>query len=197
MDKRLLENLMKGVINGDKQSFDKLFMSMYDALLRFSMLYTTSLQPSEEIVNDVFVKLWINREELNDIKNPLAYLYTSVKNTSLNYLRSTKNNIISTDVMNVNNKFTQNHSEEKELEMVIRNAINHLPKQRRIIFLLIKEENLKALQVAEILNLSIRTVENQVYKAVKQIAGELSIYLGYNPQIPGSKRKNFLSLLLC
>ncbi|MNL26123.1 RNA polymerase sigma factor [compost metagenome] len=72
--------------------------------------------------------------------------------------------------------------ENKELAALLDQAVRALPEQRRIIFRLIKEDGFKSREVARILNISVRTVENQMYKAVKVLADNLSTYLGYHPQ---------------
>jgi RNA polymerase sigma-70 factor (ECF subfamily) len=84
--------------------------------------------------------------------------------------------------------------EDKELAQLISFAVAALPEQRRLIFRLIKEEGLKSSAVAAILGISTRTVENQLYKAVKVIAGSISGYLGYHPQKKIS-RKDALSAI--
>jgi RNA polymerase sigma factor (sigma-70 family) len=72
--------------------------------------------------------------------------------------------------------------ERKELTLKLNQAIDALPQQRKIIFKLIKENGLKCREVAQILDISTRTVENQMYKTVRALADALTPYLGYNPQ---------------
>jgi RNA polymerase sigma factor (sigma-70 family) len=84
--------------------------------------------------------------------------------------------------------------ERKELALKLNKAVEALPEQRKIIFRLVKENGLKCREVAQILNISRRTVENQMFKAVKTLADALTPYLGYNPQkrISGKQMMSFL-----
>ena len=86
--------------------------------------------------------------------------------------------------------------EESELTKILDQAIAALPDQRRIIFKLVKEEGLKCKAVAEILDISVRTVENQLYKAVSILADAVSGYLGYHPQTKISKKQALSDLPL-
>lgn len=84
--------------------------------------------------------------------------------------------------------------DDRELARLLDLAITFLPEQRKIIFRLVKEQGLKSNAVAEILGISVRTVENQLYKAVKTLANSISGYLGYHPQAKIS-RKQIVSAL--
>lgn len=79
--------------------------------------------------------------------------------------------------------------EDKELVRLLDSAVLKLPEQRRIIFSLIKEQGMRSNAVAEILGISIRTVESQLYKAVKTLADSISEYLGYHPQGKKSQKR--------
>lgn len=178
-----ISELFALIYAGNKQAFDALFHGYYRRLVLFAQQYTRQYEAAEEIVAEVFIKLWLKRVMLNKVNKPEVYLYTAVKNTALNYLRSANKITIAADEDFAGGEALsiQPH-DQKELHQVINKLIAALPEQRRMTFILIKENGLKSSEVAAILGISQRTVENHLYKAVKYLADGLSSYLGYHPQ---------------
>ncbi|WP_235048384.1 RNA polymerase sigma-70 factor [Arcticibacter svalbardensis] len=182
---------------GNKVAFDELFVLYYDRLLSFARQYTKQLEVAEEITSELFVKIWIKRNDLEHVNNPEVYLFVSIKNACLNLLRSERRRpTLSAEVMD--SQFLEQLSspineslEEKELLKLLDKAVNDLPEKRRIIFKLIKEDGLNSKAVAKILGISIRTVENQLYKAIKSLADSLADHLGYHPQKKAIRLKEF------
>jgi RNA polymerase sigma-70 factor (family 1) len=177
--------LFKEVHEGSQPAFDELFLNYYNKLVAFAQQYVKQRQRAEEITSDLFVKLWVKRRDLAHIINPEVYLYVSIKNASLNQLRNiSKYNIFSFDDKESmpSQSSLEWGMERKELTLKLNQAIDALPQQRKIIFKLIKENGLKCREVAQILDISTRTVENQIYKTVRALADALTPYLGYNPQ---------------
>jgi RNA polymerase sigma factor (sigma-70 family) len=80
--------LFKGICNNDQKSFNTLFQLYYKRLLNWGIGYVNNKQAAEEIVSDVFIKLWHNRAQLDNIENPEVYLFTAVRNNALNYLKT-------------------------------------------------------------------------------------------------------------
>jgi RNA polymerase sigma-70 factor (family 1) len=157
---------------------------LYDALVRFSMMYIHRREEAEEIVTDVFVKSWMNRSTMQHIQHPDTYLFVAVKNQSLNYLKkySSIHVVPVEDTGEVNLIDTANphiQLEKKELHFYIDQSIDALPQQCRIIFRLIKEDGLKYKEVAEILNISPRTVQTQLARAMQKLSIALSGYSGF------------------
>lgn len=192
------KGLFEAIALGDKKAFDELFRASYELLCRFSSSYVKQEEVAEEIVSELFVKLWLKRSSLDQIANPKVYLYVSVKNACLNALRkSGRAELINLDEHPSHEFATPlQHSpeimlENKQLQAKLDQAIANLPAQRQLIFAMVKQDGLRCKEVAEILNLSVRTVEGQVYKAIRAIADELTSYLGYNPTaIPKNKLSN-------
>lgn len=199
--KNSIAALFLQIRNDQTHAFNELFLIYYKRLVLFANQYVKNYEAAEELTAGVFVKLWQKRHTLNQLDKPEVYLYVSVKNAALNYLRSTKKLALlsvdePTETAFINHIPAGRQSsdlDQKELRLKLREAIEALPEQRRLIFKLIKEDGLKCREVAEILNLSTRTVESQLYKAVKFLADRLSVYLGYHPQKTGS-RKALLSV---
>jgi RNA polymerase sigma-70 factor (ECF subfamily) len=183
-----LKELFKVISLGDKRAFDSLFNNYYVLLIRFASSYLKQEEDADEVVSELFVKLWLKRMELDKIANPKVYLYVSVKNACLNFIRNTGKNKFNSLDEGLDGQHAasicyspQTIMEDKQLQAKLDQAVSALPEQRRLIFTMVKVDGLKCREVAEILNLSVRTVEGQVFKAVRTLADELTGYLGYNP----------------
>jgi RNA polymerase sigma-70 factor (ECF subfamily) len=131
-------------------------------------------EPAEEIVHNVFMKLWEKRTLLSKIENPDVYLYVAVKNHSLDYL--SKNRFKETvDISSISSDFLVFHVDPEqmmiteEMRKKIAEAIEQLPPRCKHIFCLVKEDGLKYKDVAAILNLSVKTVEAQMVIAMKKL----------------------------
>lgn len=181
-----IKNLFQEIEQGNKGAFNELFSAYYTKLVSFAQLYVKQLELAEEISSELFVKLWLKRNQLSNVLNPEVYLYVAIKNACLNSIRTgKKQSLLSYEEVKVTFELestTISKLEDKELEKLLDEAVSSLPEQRKIIFKLIKQDGLKTNEVAEILGLSKRTVENQLYKALKSLAETISNYLGYHPQ---------------
>lgn len=163
------------------KAFELLFHTLNTRLIKFSIFYIRQKEAAEEIVSDVFVKCWENRKNLNAITNPETYLFVAVKNQSFNYLKKYSNIHLvqiedSDEVKFVNTVDPGKELERKELHFLLDQAIATLPQQACIIFKLIKENGMKYKEVAEILNISPRTVQTQLFRAMKKLSVTLSAH---------------------
>ncbi|MCD2426075.1 RNA polymerase sigma-70 factor [Niabella pedocola] len=176
--------LFRQIGEGQKNAFNQLFYRYYEQMVRFALQYVKQPEPAEELVSSVFVNIWQKRSRLNEVRAPEVYLFVSVKNASLNYLRQSAKLRTSFHVPELPGERIGStaDTEYRELETIVHAAVERLPAQRQLIFKLIREEGLKAREVAAILSVSVRTVENQLYKAVKSLADAISDYLGYHPK---------------
>ncbi|MES2650580.1 MAG: RNA polymerase sigma-70 factor [Bacteroidota bacterium] len=187
--------LFKEIQHGNKNAFDEFFLLYYDKLLAFALQYTKQLESAEEITSELFVKIWIKRAGLSTILNPDVYLFIAIKNACLNLIRSEKKRSMAFTAQPNDQSLEkvlvsdEPKMEDKELKKILDLAVNALPIQRKMIFKLIKEDGLKGHEVASILGISVRTVENQLYKAVKSLAESISEYIGYHPQKKISKKQ--------
>lgn len=182
-DKAYLNTLWQRITQeNDQRSFEELFHLCYQRLVRFAVEYVHSHESAEEIVSDIFLKLWAGRDTYGDVLHIEKYLFTAVRNQSLNYLRKfSAYRVVTTDSPEQLN-IAYSHdpykaSEWKELLAKLDEAVEMLPPRRRKIFRLVREEGFKPREVAEIMNLSHRTVETQLFKAVKTLHVVLQPYL--------------------
>ena len=165
----------------DMKAYKTLYHLLAPGLHRFSISMVRSPEVAEEIVSDVFIKIWQIRDRLEGIENLKVYLYTITRNFSINYLhRSHKNSSLSIDSLDIEPVITYGNPEElcisAEIIAKLRNAIGELPPQCRLIFQLAKEEGLRYKEIAEVMNLSVFTVRNQLAIAVQKLAQALPAY---------------------
>ena len=166
----------------DIKAYKELFDLLYDGLHRFSFSFVKSNETAEEIVSDVFIKIWQIRGKLGEIDNLKVYMYTITKNFSLNYItRNFKNPVTSLDALDVEPVVGIKNPEElyisAELLNNIRQAIRELPPQCKMVFQLVKEDGLSYKEAASILGLSVFTVRNQLAIALTKIAAALPPYM--------------------
>ena len=164
-----------------KQKFEILFREYFTGLSYFARKYTGDLDSAKEIVHSVFVRIWENRSEFDWDKPAKSYLFTSVYNRSLNYVRDNKKFIrhdpaFGTTPITEEAVFNDSYA-TSELEDRIQEALGKLPEKCREIFELSRFENKKYTEIAEQLNISVKTVETQMSKALHILKEELRDYL--------------------
>ncbi|MBX5439452.1 MAG: RNA polymerase sigma-70 factor, partial [Thermoflavifilum sp.] len=152
----------------------------YDRLLRFAISYVSVKEEAEEIVLDVFLNVWMHRAKLKKVQSPDTYLFIAVRNRCLNYLRhfphvhSQSVDHQQTGIELVDRSDPQKEMERKQLHRCLDEAIAQLPFQCRMVFQLIREERMSYKEVAEILQISVRTVETQLQRALQKLRTALS-----------------------
>jgi RNA polymerase sigma-70 factor (family 1) len=166
--------------NQDDSFFKAIYLDFYPGLIVFANGYLKDNALAEDTVEDVFIKLWKNKNTISAIKNLKLYLYISVKNSCINHLVKLKKiNIKSIDELKIDFESITASAEEsiisKESIKFINAEINKLPNKCKAIFILVKEEELKYSEVATLLNLSVKTVEAQMSIAFKKLAAALKI----------------------
>jgi RNA polymerase sigma-70 factor (ECF subfamily) len=164
----------------DEVAYKKLFFHLFLPLKSFSFAIIKSKETAEEIVSDIFLDIWIKRKELCAIQDLKMYLYTSVRNNSLRKLQQNKKVIFfSLDEVQVEFASPDENAEAvlltHELSNKIDSAIDQLPERCKLIFKLAKEDKLKYREIALLLNISIKTIDNQLATALKKIAAVLNI----------------------
>lgn len=171
-------NLFINIQQGDEKAFEKLFKLYYGYLCNFATKIIADDVAAEEIVQEFFVKFWERRADLSVESSLKNYLFRSVKNLCLNHIKHSniklqhaQKVIAESETSNFNNDFI-----EVDLAADIAKSIEELPKKRREIFRLSREEGLKYREIAEKLNISIKTVEAQMSLAIKSLRDKLKKY---------------------
>ncbi len=176
-----LGEYQKLVSEGNEQAFEKIYAYYHKRLRAFSQTFTKSKELSEEVVEDVFVKLWCKREDVVEIQNLNVYLYTAIKHQSLNALSYEARRIV-TQSLEVSefDLHSKDHTPHdllvtSELMQSVQSAIDSLPPRCRLIFQMVREDELRYKEIAEILNISVNTIDAQMAIAVKRLCAALNI----------------------
>ena len=162
-------------------AFTQLYLHFGKKLIQFAVSLVRSKEIAEELVEDVFVKLWANRNNLTEIKNLTVYLYVAVKNRSLNSLSHKAKELIAAPFDYLDTTLDEFASDPYDImitsEMMasMQHSIDELPPRCKMIFKLIREDGLKYKEVADILNISVNTIDTQMAIAVKKICAALHV----------------------
>lgn len=167
------ELLQRIIEHDDRRAYSRFFHNLYAKLIKFAVYYVKGYQSAEDVVSDVFVYFLKNKKNFGEIKDVEAFFYIAVKNQSLKHLR--KNGLA--HQLNDHPEDFEIAAEttpfqktlENEFFDVMNKAVEALPPKRRMVFRLVKEDGLKYAQVAELLDLSIKTVETHLALAVKSL----------------------------
>ena len=160
---------------GEEAALGSLHQLLNKKLEHFANALLKNKEAAEEIVEDVFVKIWCNRNKIMEIDNLIVYLYVMVKNKSLNFLSAkTKNLIVAPfDYLDVElvdmNTLPDDLLISAEMMQQMKEAIDNLPPRCKMIYKLIREDGLKYKEVAQILNISVNTIDVQMAVAIKRI----------------------------
>jgi RNA polymerase sigma-70 factor, ECF subfamily len=166
------EELVRRISKGDADGLKLLFVRYYPALCGFSASIVKSTQTAEETVADVFAELWLKRTTTIIRSSPRQYLYTAVRNRSLNALRSVSG-LHTHPIDTGEEEFTSPEFDAdrelqfNELEETIDGLIDRMPERRRLIFRMSRIDGLSYQEIADILSISVYTVQNQIVGAVK------------------------------
>jgi len=186
--RKLPPNIIEGLIIGDEETYISLFREYYIGLCSYSRRYVGRKDIAEEIVSETFMKIWENRAKLTINTSIKAYLFQAVCNNSLNYLRKLKNEnnleeyFKKTESGNIGFAMPIDEIEEQSLIMEdisekIEEAVSKLPEQQQQAFRLKRFEGKKNKEVAEIMGLSVKTIEMHLSKATLHLRENLKDYL--------------------
>ncbi len=164
----------------NKASFEDLFKTYFKPLTAFAFKFVNDIDEAKSIVHDVFVKLWEKRDEIDVSKSVKSYLYTSVNNRSLNYIRDHKKFNRNEGILENQDDLNPNIEDELagvDVQKRIDTTLDRLnPKVKRI-FELSRYEGMKYKEIAEEMNLSVKTVETHMSTALKALRKNLKEFL--------------------
>lgn len=168
----------------DEQAYRKLFLHFHPVLFRFAFNMVKNAEQTEEIISDVMMKIWLMEAKLGQVEKLNLYLFTAVKNSAFNYLTAQKRVHTPTGLDEVNMSIPAHDNPEKrllisEIQQLIEKAVADLPRQCQLIYRLIKEEGFAYKEVANILGVSLNTIETQMRIALKKIRMILDNYLNH------------------
>jgi RNA polymerase sigma-70 factor (ECF subfamily) len=175
------QRLINGLKDGDKKVFEEIYRLYYSPLCFYCLRYVGDMEEAKELVQGMFLKVWIKRDTIDINTSLKSYLYRAVQNHALNHLQQQKiKQKYVIDKAHFPAQPSENGQlkmEEEELKKVIKNAILNLPEKRRKIFELSRFENMKYNQIAEHMSISVKTVEAQMSKSLQYLRIVLKEYL--------------------
>jgi RNA polymerase sigma-70 factor (ECF subfamily) len=171
--------LVRRIRAGDERALEEVFRAHYTGMASFVQRYVFAPDIAEELVQDIFVKLWSRREQLSEIESFKTYLYRAVRNQALNWLRRRKLErrweeeqdpepaaLVATDDI----------ATQGEVAAAVKAAIGRLPPRCREIFLLSRDGGLTYNDIARTLDISVKTVETQMGRALKSLRNSLASF---------------------
>lgn len=157
--------------------FEQLFKELFKPLCGFAMKYTGDLDSSRNLVHEVFIQLWEKFDLLPSDTNYKSYCFTAVRNRCLNYIRDRKKFVTLENVSEDQRTVLNSALETAELEQKIESAIASLPGKCKMVFELNRVDGLKYSEIAAKMNISVKTVEAQMSKALAVLREHLSEFL--------------------
>lgn len=163
--------LLRSLRAGDEQALKFLFDTYFVSLCRFMDLYLKNKMETEEIALDLFMHIWTHREEMQINLSLKAYLFQAARNRCLNVLRDRKPTCYIEELNEVlkEGEIMDSALELKELNRLIEEAVCSLPEKCREVFLKSRKQNLTNKEISEKMQISVKTVEAQITKALKHI----------------------------
>ena len=180
MNENELKVYIEKMKSGDKESFNQIFRRYYTPLTRFCVRFVADGDQAAEIVQDLFVKLWTNRDKLAINTSFESYMLRSVRNAAITYINKERAHAETNEHIYVDESDANDPSEalqSNNLEASYRQVLATMPEKRREVFLASRYDGLKYAEIAEKMGLSQKTVEAHMSAAIKQLREGLKAYL--------------------
>ncbi|XCF06887.1 RNA polymerase sigma-70 factor [Tamlana crocina] len=166
--------LFECVKKDNQRALEQLFQKYYFNLCLYAKKYVVSADLAEEVVADVFFKIWQNRKTLQINTSLKSYLFVATKNLSINVVNKAKSDYLKQEIPEISADFSHLNTDESlhynEVKIQIDQIIEELPPQRKIIFKLNRIDGLKYKEIAEKLGISVSTVQKQMIEAIKHVS---------------------------
>ena len=171
--------LLKQIVQGDEIAFEQLFQLYKNKLYAFIYQLSGSVTIAEDVLQEVFLKIWRNRTQLTGIDNFNAYLYRMAQNHAVNVLRrQSRDALLLTEVQRLapQKVFGDEWLAAKEVQTALQQAISSLPARQRKVYQLGHEQGLSYEEIANMLNISTSTVRNHMVQALKTIREYIALH---------------------
>lgn len=167
----------------DRKAYNEFFDYYYPRLIKFALLFVKNHAHAEEVVSEALIKIFNNRRKIARVNRIEGYIFITVKNQCLKFLKRNNHHLSIVHSLEEEEDFfisTDDSPERQylhnEFSMMLNKTIEQLPLKRRMIFRLVKEEGLKYRDVAELLNISVKTVEVHMGLALRDISTSIDQY---------------------
>ena len=165
--------LFAGLAGGDEKAFEVIYRHYTKRLFPYIQKLVKVPELAEELIQDIFVQLWINRSVFSNVEHPTSYLFSIANRQALKYLKKVASDA---RILKSITDYTESSRNETEEQLLLREsveaidlAVAQLPEQRRLIWELSRNEGLSHDQIAERLSISKNTVKNQMVHAIKHV----------------------------
>ena len=202
MEAEQIKTLLLRISAGDEEAFKQLFNHYYPKLIQLALAFVPGIIAAQEVVSDLFYKILKNPKILKNVNEFDNYIFLAVKNQSYTYIKKNKNRLIfdsidqKKDYIISNFKNPENSLISDELFQLVKKVVQKLPPKRKAVYQLIKEEGKKYKEVADILGISVKTVELQMSLALKVLRKSVRGYQeSKDIKIRRLGKTNFLALL--
>jgi len=174
-------DLASRLVDSDRSALDELFREMFNKLVGYAWKYTGQKDSASDVVQEAFIKLWRIRKDLNPGESVKAYLYSMVRNLSLNYLRDNSKLQTGLNLVDLNRQPVTPDTDEEDASKrtkmnLIRQWISELPERQQEAFILSRFEGLDHEEISHVMNVSPRTVNNHIMQALKNLLNQRETY---------------------
>ncbi|WP_159517001.1 RNA polymerase sigma factor [Sunxiuqinia indica] len=172
MDLQTDSAIFAQISQGDQKALELLYERYYHPLCNFAFSFLKSVDYTEEVVSDVFLAVWLKRDTLSIKSSIKSYLFAAVRNHSVNFLKTQKKYFEEIERYEFRNNYNEDadaHLTYAETLQQVEMIIDKLPPQRRAIFILNRMEGMKYKEIADLLAISVNTVQKQMTEAVKHV----------------------------
>lgn len=173
------EHLVRRIRSGDRDAFEEVFSMYYAKLCVFSNSYVRSLDLSRDVVQEVFIKIWDNRNDFVITQSLKAYLYQAVRNQSLNQVNKIQSRKSAKERFKNQKKAGEEvHEQElntEELTQKIWRLVDEMPERRRTVFILYRKHGLSYKEIAEVMGIKRKTVENHMGRSLQFLREHLDM----------------------
>lgn len=163
------KDLFNQISKNNQHAFDELFKKYYAPLCRFAFLYTKNEDDAEEVVQQFFIKLWDSRKKIKITSSVKSYLYSPARNASINFIQKEKIRNNYEEKYEANKEHINQEKIPEEFCKIYNTAVEKLPERTKQVFILSKNEGLTYAEIAEYLQISAKTVENNMGIAFKKL----------------------------
>ncbi|WP_339864273.1 RNA polymerase sigma-70 factor [uncultured Algoriphagus sp.] len=198
-----LRHLLSRIVEkNDEKAFSEFFDHYHTRLINLSLLFLPRYDLAEDVVSEVLLKLLQKKESLLEIRNFEGYLFKMVKNKSLNHLKSKAEELGNIQIDDINDYLLPERNDPEKtlintnLGQLLDRVIQALPPKRRLVFKMVKDENMSHKEVAEILEISERTVEVHLKLAIKDLRVSLKEYYEEHRDYISISKQRFLSIFI-
>jgi RNA polymerase sigma-70 factor (ECF subfamily) len=179
------DNTFNEIKNGNVEAFKLFFESIYHELYFYCRKFILNPNDAKDLLQDVFLRLWENRSEVDIYVSLKSYVFRSVHNECINYLKRKTPEFVPdgiSDISDYNNTINSVDNPYSdvlvhEIERTINESVEQLPEQCKTIFMMSRFEGMPNKEIAEKMQISVRTVETQIYRALKILKAQLKDYL--------------------